>query len=367
VKHILTSGADAWLELEGQYIFGRKEAEILEQIQRQGSFMRASKTLGISYAHAWNTIDRIQKALKTPLVEARRGGTAGGGSAELTDYGVELLNRYRSLQERLRTTVSGSTSPKGEKQPFQKNTVIPDLTVIGSNSVGIGLAIEEMLLERKFTYEVVNVGSSGGLNAIMLGEADIAGIHLADPVTGEYNVPFLRRYWLDDRAVLIRGYRRTQGLIVRNGNPKEISGFEDLLRPDVKIVNRRLGSGTRQILDANLRRISEERQIDMKEICKRIRGYDHELDSHLEVSEAVERGEADVGIGVEVRTIRNHIDFIPIHDEWFDFAIDESRLKKPLVQLFLTTLRSKKIWDIGKTRAPEIRFTEETGKIIYHQ
>jgi molybdate transport system regulatory protein len=174
-----TAGFEVWLELNGQYLIGKKEIEILEHIRQQGSFMRAAKTLGLSYAHAWNSIDNIQKILGAPLVEARRGGASGGG-ATLTYVADNILSEYHTLQKKLLKSTAKSIISKQEANLFKKKVWLPDITVIGSNSIGIELIIEQMLSEKKFSYEIVNVGSSGGLNAIMLGEADIAGVHLSD-------------------------------------------------------------------------------------------------------------------------------------------------------------------------------------------
>ena len=365
MKLNLTAGFEAWLEFNGQYLIGRKEIEILEQIRQQGSFMRTAKSLGLSYAHAWNSIDKIQKTLDTPLVEARRGGASGGGGATLTEEANDILLKHRTLQKRLLKSASKSILSKQEADLFKKRVRLPDLAIIGSNSIGIDLIIEQMLSEKKFSYEIVNVGSSGGLNAIMLGEADIAGVHLVDSETGKYNISFMDRYWITGKAILVRGFKRQQGFIVKRGNPKQIIGFRDLLRKEVKIINRGLGSGTRHLLDESIQQIAKEDGVNMKTIIKKIHGYEFEVNSHPKVSEAVERGEADVGIGVEVRTVKMNLDFIPIQEEWFDFVLEKPRLGKPVIDLFLKTLRSEKLRNLIQTRAPELKYTDKTGTVIH--
>ena len=365
MKLNFTSGFEAWLELNGQYLIGKKEIEILEHIRQQGSFMRAAKTLGLSYAHAWNSIDKIQKILGTPLVEARRGGASGGGGATLTNVANNILSEYRILQKRLLKSADKSILSKQEADLFKKKVWIPDITIIGSNSIGIELIIEQMLSEKKFSYEIVNVGSSGGLNAIMLSEADIAGVHLSDSETGEYNISFMNRYWITGKAIMIRGFKRKQGLIVKKRNPKQIFGFRDLLRKEVKLINRGLGSGTRHLLDEGIQQIAKEDGIEVKTIINMIHGYDHEVNSHPEVAEAVQNGEADVGLGVEVRTVKMNLDFIPIQEEWFDFVLEKTRMQKPVIELFFKTLKSDKLKDTVQTHAPELKYTDKTGKIIY--
>lgn len=364
MKYNLKAGFEAWLELNGQYLIGKKEIEILQHIRQQGSFMKSAKTLGLSYAHAWNSIDKVQKILETPLVEARRGGASGGGGTTLTKEANDILIEYQTLQIRLLKSADKSILSKQEDEMFKKS-ILPDLTIIGSNSIGIDLIIEEMLSEKKFSYEIVNIGSSGGLNSIMLGEADIAGVHLADSETGEYNIPFMDRYWITRKAIMVRGFKRKQGFIVKRGNPKQITGFKDLLRKEIKIINRGLGSGTRHLLDKNIQQIAKDDKINIKTIIQKIRGYDFEVNSHLEVAEAVEKGEADVGLGVEVQTVKKNLDFIPIKEEWFDFVIEKSRLKKPVIELFLKTLKSEKLRNLIQTKAPKLKCTDKTGTIIH--
>jgi len=96
-----------------------------------------------------------------------------------------------------------------------------------------------------------------------------------------------------------------------------------------------------------------------------IHGYDHEVNSHPEVAEAVQSGEADVGLGVEVRTVKMNLDFIPIQEEWFDFVLEKTRIQKPVIELFLKTLKSDKLRDTIQKQAPELKCTYKTGKIIY--
>jgi len=217
----------------------------------------------------------------------------------------------------------------------------------------------------QITYEVAYVGSSGGLAAIMLGEADIAGIHLLDEVSGEYNTPFLKRYWIADRAVVVQGYIREQGLIVAKGNPKGITSIKDLLKHDVKMINRELGSGTRNLLDIHLSRIADSRGVKVKDLTNRIRGYDMEAMSHVEIAQAVNQGRANVGLGIRAAVDSNLLDFVPLFEEKFDFAIDERRLSKPAVSTFLEALRSENFKKEIESYTTGIKVTKETGTIMY--
>jgi putative molybdopterin biosynthesis protein len=241
-----------------------------------------------------------------------------------------------------------------------------DLTIIGSHCVGIDILLELMMEKYpRFCYKVINVGSSGGLAAIRRGEADVAGTHLLDEATGEYNTPFLKRYGVEDKAALARGYIRKQGLIVAKGNPKNIKGLEDLLRDDVTLINRNPGSGTRVLLDMKLMELSNEKGIEFKDLTSGIRGYEAEAKSHTAVAVAVLTGKADVGLGIKTASDRYGLDFIPLADELYDFAINVKRLEKWHIKSFLETLRSEEFKQELKRRALGLTPTEETGEIIY--
>ncbi|OGD45883.1 hypothetical protein A3K70_00335 [Candidatus Bathyarchaeota archaeon RBG_16_48_13] len=351
-----------WLEVDGKRAIGDQESQILEGIQKLGSFMGTAKALGISYAHAWNSIDSVSKVIGASVVEAKAGGKYGGG-AKLTDAGLELLKRYQELERRAEPLISAPTQ-QTKQSIFGSMTKIPDFTVIGSDCIGVDIIVRMMLSKEEFSREVVRVGSSGGLAAIMMGEADVAGIHLFDQETGSYNVPFLRRYWIADKAVLIRGYLRDLGLIVKKGNPKQIAGVGDLIRHDVRFVNRSLGSGTRTMLDLELKKEFEKKGLKFKDIPERVKGYSMELKSHNEVAEAILKGGADAGLGIRASALNYKLDFLPVTQENFDFVVEEARLGKPLVGLFMEQLTSKEF--SNKAKRLGLHTTKETGKTIYN-
>jgi putative molybdopterin biosynthesis protein len=241
-----------------------------------------------------------------------------------------------------------------------------DLTIIGSHCLGIDVVLE--LLRRRFPWinvKVINAGSSGGLAAVRRGEADIAGTHLLDDVTGEYNVPFVERFGIAEKVVLVRGYEREQGLIVEKGNPKGVHGITDLLREDVNFVNRNPGSGTRVLLDSLLMSIAEEESLDFEKIKSSIRGYGFEAKSHSAVAVAVLHGKADLGLGIKTVADRYGLDFIPVSKENFDFAVSLNKLRREPIQNFLETLKSEEFKKTVLGRVPGIIPTNETGRVIY--
>jgi putative molybdopterin biosynthesis protein len=202
---------------------------------------------------------------------------------------------------------------------------------------------------------VINVGSSGGLSAIRNGTADIAGVHLLDE-SGEYNIPSLKRFGIRD-AVLVKGYLREQGLIVRKDS--KISRFEDIT--GARIINRNTGSGTRVLTDIKLREIALQRGTSFEGIIENIDGYHTEAKTHSAVASAVKLGKADVGIGIRTVAELNGLKFIKIADEQYDFVIPLRLLESSGIKRFIEALGSQ---EFREKLPPGLRTYERTGEII---
>ena len=166
---------------------------------------------------------------------------------------------------------------------------------------GAGLAVQ-----------IVPLNSLDGLIALRQGACQMATCHLLDPLSEEYNHPFIRHLFPSQPIALVRVYRREEGLIVKPGNPRGIRSLEDLARPDVQYVNREAGSGVRQWLDLHLKQRGIQTEL--------IPGYQHVMHSHLAVAQAIYEGKADVGIGITASAREFGLDFIPLFDEPYDFT-----------------------------------------------
>ena len=170
------------------------------------------------------------------------------------------------------------------------------------------------------------VGSTGGLQAARRGECDLAGMHLLDPETGQYNVPLIT-----PELELIEGYGRLQGLVFRPGDerfegrtaPEAIAAVKDL--PDCVMVNRNQGSGTRILIDRLLARAEPP-------------GYSIQARSHNAVAAAVAQGRADWGVAIEWVAKRGQLGFLPLEEERYDFVIPKSRLDRPALLAFRALL-----------------------------
>ncbi len=199
---------------------------------------------------------------------------------------------------------------------------------IGSHDMTLDLLAQE-LAARGRRLASANVGSLGGLAALRRGEAHLAGSHLLDPATGIYNDAYIRQYLPGQPVTLVAWAGRSQGLLVRAGNPLNIQGLADLARPEITFVNRQRGAGTRVLLDFHLARLGIAPE--------QVRGYEQEEYTHLAVAAAVASGRADCGLGVMAAAQALGLGFIPLFSEEYQLVIPtrfyESRLLEPLLEL----------------------------------
>ncbi len=178
-----------------------------------------------------------------------------------------------------------------------------------------------------------NVGSLGGLIALKRGEAHLAGSHLLDPATGDYNWSYIDQYLKGQDVALVTLVRREQGLIVAPGNPKGVGGFDDLTRDDMGYVNRQRGAGTRILLDYEL----SQRGIDPAQV----RGYGREEYTHLAVAAAISSGTADAGLGVRAAARALDLDFVPVGWERYDLVIPRAFYELALLAPLLALLHDE--------------------------
>ncbi|MFQ6030716.1 MAG: substrate-binding domain-containing protein, partial [Dehalococcoidia bacterium] len=207
-------------------------------------------------------------------------------------------------------------------------------TIVALGSHDLTLDLMASWLRRRnpgLTLASSHIGSLGGLIALGRGEAHLAGSHLLDEATGEYNVSYIRRHLSGMPVVLLNLVGRVQGLLVPPGNPKGIHSLEDLRRPGVSFVNRQRGSGTRVLLDYKLR--------EMGATPERIQGYQREEYSHLAVAAAVQGGSADTGLGILSAARALGLDFVPLLNEQYDLVIPRVHYGSELLQPLLTLLQ----------------------------
>jgi len=349
------------LNVGSRRIVGELEARMLRAIDQTGSFSQAARALGLSYAFLWNTVSQIERSFNQKMIVSERGGVRGGRAA-LTTEGKRLLRAYSELDSRIHRFLRGEVP--AESYMRQSGLVRPNLSFVGSHCIVVEKALRSLHEGNpRMTYQMVNVGSWAGLTAMMLREADLAGVHIFDEEESRYNEPLLSKYWLSHTCSLVRGYKREQCLMVRKGNPKRIRAIDDLLRKDVKLANRNLGSGTRMLLERKLQVIARARRMDFGALTRKIRGYDSEMMTHRQVANAVASRRADVGVGLTSVAAEMKLQFIPIAEELYDF-LAEKRLRNPHVRAFFDILRSKDFQEQVEARTLGIKFSRESGRVV---
>lgn len=240
-----------------------------------------------------------------------------------------------------------------------KAEVDATLVFIGSHDNIIDLMANQLHTQRPLVrISSAHVGSMGGIMAIRRGEAHIAGSHLLDETTGEYNISFIKRFLADIPLQLINLCYRQQGLLVPQGNPKNIKGLLDVAEHGYTFINRQAGAGTRLLTDKTLS--------DLKIDRARIQGYQREEYTHMSVAAAIASDSVDTGMGIRAAAVALGLDFVPVAEERYDLIVPGMFLDDAKVASVLTLIRTntefhQKIIALG---GYELR---DCGKVMYEQ
>jgi putative molybdopterin biosynthesis protein len=250
-----------------------------------------------------------------------------GRKIRFTDEDVkDYINRSKESRER--SIPSGQIfSGSGEATSPARGFVLCGQDVILD-------VLSNYMLQRGAPTLREYTGSYYSLTALYRGKVDAATAHLWDGDTDSYNVPYVRRLLPGVPACIVNLVYRMEGLYVAKGNPKHITTWADLARPDVSIANREAGAGARVLLDESLRRLGIR--------ADTVKGYTNELPSHLSVASAVSSGDADAGIGIEKAALQApNIDFVPIKKERYDLVYRKERQDSFEIQTMLSIIRSE--------------------------
>ena len=182
-----------------------------------------------------------------------------------------------------------------------------------------------------FSLTSSHVGSMGAITALKTKTAHMGAVHLLDEDTGEYNESYIKKYFPDGEAVLIKGIKRVQGLMVNKGNPLGITSFEDIVKG--RYINRQGGSGTRILCEYLVNRYSLDKDS--------IKGYYNEEFTHTAVAAGIKNGNGDAGLGIYSAAKMYDLDFIPVCNEEYDFIVSRDALENENVKLFLEILKSE--------------------------
>ncbi|MCX5589836.1 substrate-binding domain-containing protein [Alcaligenes endophyticus] len=300
---------------------------LLSAIESLGHLAGASKACNLSYRHAWGLLREAEKQFEASLLEtSRRKGT------KLTEFARRLLWANRRLEARLTPTLESFASELQEELARLYSSSIERLRLQASHGFAVEglmrLANEKEALPLELRYRT----AVEALASLQRGDCDVAGFQLPK---GQHEACVLRaytEYLSPEHHRLIYLSTRNTGLFVEAGNPKGIEGVADLVRPDVRFVNRQMGSSTRYLLSAILQQL----QLDSGQIL----GFETTELTHMAVAAHIASGMADVGLGVETAAWRCGLDFIPLAQERYFFACHIERIESGALEPLLSLITS---------------------------
>jgi len=245
------------------------------------------------------------------------------------------LERWREERQSEVNVPAKISTSQGEKNVIR---------IVGSHDLALNILLD-LLRQRVegLQTDVTHAGSLGGLIALQEERADLAGTHLLDEETGEYNYPYIKRILPGREIAVVNLSFRIQGLMYASRNPRKIKGLDDLRRQDITFINRQKGSGTRVLLDLQLKR----QGISPFEI----KGYDVEFNTHLAVASHIAHGDADIGLGIEAAALSCGLGFMPMFRERYDLVIPmanyRSRRLAPMLEIIASDEFKKIVDGVG--------------------
>lgn len=299
--------------------------ELLVQVSETGSLLHAARALGMSYRRAWDLVRLGEQLFQAELLVMAR-----GKGSTLTELGARIVWADKRIHARLRPALDTLSSELAEELRGALSESRSSLRIQASHGFAVELLIERLAREGlalAFSY----ASSSAAAAALRDGDCDIAGFHL--PI-GPMEALALEHYrpWLQGQDLaLVDVATRRQGLMVRPGNPKELYALADLARPQVRLINRQPGSGTRLLLEGLLK---------AQGIAPtRIAGFEQGEYTHAAVAAYVASGMADVGFGLEPPARHFKLDFVPIATERYFLLCRQEAMQTPAFQQVLAALR----------------------------
>jgi molybdate transport repressor ModE-like protein len=293
---------------------GPHVVELLVRVDEHGSLAAACQAGGLSYRHAWQLLREGEALFGQALLVMAR-----GKGSRLTPLGQRLVWAQRRVRARLSPVLDSLASELNAEIRKALAPAPGRLRIHASH--GFAVQALQRLLERDgVAHELKYTGAAEALAALGSGHCDVAGFHV--PI-GEFQAEVAAHYRPALDAVRHRTIglaTRRQGLMVTPGNPKKIYDVADLVRPDVRFINRQPGSGTRLLLDLMLR----ARGI----APPTVRGYEQCEYTHAAVAAYVASGMADAGFGVEVPAREFRLEFLPSHQERYFLACDAAALER---------------------------------------
>jgi molybdate transport repressor ModE-like protein len=305
-------------------VFGSKNAKdptvidlvwltsLLKDIDQGKTLVSACKKAGLSYRNVWQKVNEVETALGFKLMERVR-----GHGSQLSEYAKYLIQFTEDFDDKTRRL--GQTSLAHLEEGF---ALFRDKTEKRWRFASSSDPIIQAAVNGFDRFNLSTAGSGEALERLFNYEVDIAGYHVSETLASKTIAKRLHKEGMQIFPVM----KRVQGLMIAKGNPQNITGIKDLLRPNIRFINRQKSSGTRLLLDTVL----NKEGIDPK----KVKGYEHEEFTHTAIATSILAKKADVGVGVKSIAMENGLDFIQLKDELFFLAMsDELALNKDVAKL----------------------------------
>lgn len=237
----------------------------------------------------------------------------------------------------------------------EKKKIRNNLLLMGSHDLSLDILRNHLQTQNKnYSLNFQSVGSLAGLISLKRRECHLAGSHLLDPESEQYNISYIKKHFPDRKMALLTLIHRKQGFIVKKGNPKNITDIDDFKQKDILFINRQRGSGTRVLFDYWLKK-NNLSPAD-------INGYDQEEYTHINAAAAVAHGRADTAMGILAAARALELDFVPLIKERYDLVLPAKLLDEPRIKMLQEIIKSKSFQ--SKVKKLGGYSTEASGQII---
>lgn len=299
---------------------------LLNTIHESGKLTKAAEKLGMSYRHVWNILKKWTDFFGSDLVELQK-----GKGAILTPLGEKLLWAEQLVNARFEPQLISLASELNLEIHRNLTFKEPLLKIAASHGYAVALLPE---FTNKFKLSLQYRTTEEALKALSKRECDISAFHLPTEIVNPQLIEMHHKYFKANTYKVIRFVTRTQGLMLKNNNPKGITGVQDLLGKGIKFINRQETSGTRLLIDELFKRA----KVNTREIA----GFEDVEFTHSAIAAYVASGMADAGIGVETAARHFGLDFLPLTTENYVLVCHQKSLKKFAVQQLIAELKTEK-------------------------
>ena len=322
---------------------------LLSAIRRTGSIGKAARSMDYSYRHVWGELKRWETELQHTLIVWEK-----GRRARLTPFGEKLVWAEEHARARIGPQIQSLASELESAFAVAFDDHAHVLTAQASHDLALPL-LKDRLASAGVHLDLQYSGSLDALAALSAGTCLLAGFHVSDDHgPGSVTAKAFKRHLVPGRHKLIDFAGRRQGLMVASGNPKGIHSLADLMRDDIRFINRQRGSGTR----VEIEQLFAAQGID----AARVTGFANEEATHLAVATAVASGAADTGFGIEAAALRYGLDFVPLITEHYYLACLKETLDHPAVESLLQVLSGAQ-WRADAAALPGYSLSEP-GSVV---